>query len=253
MNFLIPEWKDPPQRPLIKWPGIHLWQASLNFPAASIEALWELLAESELKRACRFSFERDRQRYIAGRGLLRLIIGQYLGVNPRLLRFAYRTQGKPVLAGPGKDQPLDFSLSHSRDLVLFALASKRRIGVDIELIRAIPRLDQIIKKICSLDEQVYLQGLTPDRRKEAFFYLWTRREAYLKAKGKGLTQLLECIDLPPEKTAGPGAGSDEPDRWTVNNFIPSPGYAAALAFQGPVFPISFFRMGSQLACFNPYP
>jgi medium-chain acyl-[acyl-carrier-protein] hydrolase len=227
-----PEWADLP--PLADG-EVHVWRAALEQPADRLEVLRRTLAPDERQRAERFHFERDRRHFVAARGLLRTILGRYLDRDPGGLQFGYNPQGKPMLAGEGSG--LRFNLAHSHGLALFAVSRGRELGVDLERIRPEFAGEPVARRFFSPREVAALGVLTGERRHEAFFVCWTRKEAYLKATGKGLTLPLDCFDvslLPGEPAALLATRHDpaEAGRWSLRALAPGRGYAGALAVEG---------------------
>jgi 4'-phosphopantetheinyl transferase len=192
------------------------------------------LEPDERARAQRFRFERDRRRFMATRGILRLLLASYAGIAPGEVRFTYGAHGKPVLAGSASAQSLRFNLSHSRGVTLYAVTHGREIGVDIEFIRDLPDAEAIARRFFSPAEVTALLGLPDDLRRDAFFRCWTRKEAYIKAQGTGLTASLVrfSVSLVPDQPAQllqVAGDPDAPSRWSLCDLPAIPGYAAALA------------------------
>lgn len=194
------------------------------------------LTEAELERSRAFRFESDRARFIAARGLLRTVLGGYLGSVAGEIALGVGPNGKPLLAGGSS--PLRFNLSHSDDVVVFAVASSREVGVDLERIRSDFPVDQIASHYYSPRERADLAGLPVGDRLRAAFECWTRKEAYLKAVGVGLTMPLDGFDV----TVRPGepvriyrhdSKSAEQGEWSLHAFDAGPDYAAAVAVEGP--------------------
>jgi 4'-phosphopantetheinyl transferase len=196
-----------------------------------------MLSADELARAERFRFRKDADRYTVARGLLRTILGQYLCRPPEQLRFRYGAMGKPELAADGGAFDPRFNLAHSRDLAVYAVTRGRRVGIDIEYIRA-ERADlRIAERFFSTREIAQLRALPLHAQREAFFACWTRKEAYLKAKGDGLALGLDRFDvsLAPGEPAALLATRDdasEAGRWSLCDLFPRAGYASALAVEG---------------------
>ena len=216
---------------------IHVWCAELDPPGGAAERLGAILSPDERTRAARFCLERVRSRFVVCRGVLRTILGRYLGGAPEGLRFVYGDRGKPALAPPeGTD--LRFNVSHSDGLALFAVARGREVGVDVERLRPLPRVERIAERFFSLPERKALLELPPERRAEAFFTCWTRKEAYVKARGEGLGHPLDqfAVSLVPGEAARLWAAGDgderEIARWSLDALVPAPGYVAALAALG---------------------
>ncbi len=202
-----------------------------------------LLSTDERQRAERFHFERDRRRFVVGRGLLRTVLGRYLQVSPDCLQFRYGPQGKPALAG---GNGLHFNVSHSGELALYAVALEREVGVDIERIASLKEVDDLAERCFSERENIVLRSLPAERRQQAFYTCWTRKEAYLKATGKGLSLPLDQFDvsvLPEEPAAllNTRPVAEEAARWSLASLEPHPDYMAALAV---------FGRGWQLQCWN---
>lgn len=222
-----------------------MWRTALDQPASQLTQLAEMLAPDEQLRANRFHFERDRQRFIAGRGILRTILGRYLGCNGSELLFDYGPHGKPALAKPAAEPPLYFNLAHSGGLAVLALAYQQEVGVDVEHIRPITDMEQIVQRFFAQQEQATLLALPVEQRESAFFNGWTRKEAYLKALGDGLARPLDqfCVTMAPgdpvRLVSINGAG-DDASPWLLESFDPAPGYAAAVAVRGQAWRFSYW-------------
>jgi 4'-phosphopantetheinyl transferase len=217
---------------------VHVWLASLDRPSASEAAtLRDLLAPDEARRADAFAAEDERRRFVVGRGLLRVLLGRYLNEAPAALRFDYGARGKPMLAG----SPVRFNLSHAGGIVLYAIALGRDVGVDVERVRSLPDLARIARRFFSAWEADTLLRLPGGEREPAFFRCWTRKEAYVKALGRGLAVPLDAFDV--SFTQGDAARLlrttvDErgPERWSLSDLDPGPGYAAAVIVEGSAAP-----------------
>lgn len=192
-----------------------------------------LLSPDELARAGRFRMERDRTRFIACRGSLRTILAEELGEQPEKIAFRYAPEGKPYVAG----SPLRFNVSHSQDLALIAVAWGREVGVDIESVRPDVADSGIAERFFSAGERQALADLAPEVRARAFFACWTRKEAYLKARGSGLSLPLDGFevtvnpDLPPKLVRAP-EGESEASSWRIEDLKVPMSYAAALVAEG---------------------
>jgi 4'-phosphopantetheinyl transferase len=237
MMTLDQPWSIPPTTLTLSSDEVHIWRAALDLAPPHVEDLRKILSEDEVNRADRFVFERDRTHFIVARGLLRLIIGRYLQLEPRQLRFSYSRYGKPALIRPADVDILSFNLSHAHGLALYACARGRELGVDIEYIRPIPDVERIAERFFSPRERATLQALPQEGRLEAFFTCWTRKEAYIKARGEGLSLPLDQFDVslaPGEPAALVGVRADAAEalRWSLQALHPGPGYVAALAATG---------------------
>ncbi len=230
-------WLSPAADLTLSHEQVHVWRASLDLPASRVQSLQHTLTPDEQNRAARFHFERDRRHFVVARGVLRAILGRYLGVQPHQLRFCYSTYGKPALvAAPGQDT-LSFNLSHSGGLALCAITRGRQVGIDLERIRTDVEHEHIAERFFSSQENAALRALPPALRAEAFFNCWTRKEAYIKASGEGLSLPLDQFDVslvPGEPAALLDARGDaqEATRWSLRALSPGVGYAAALAVEG---------------------
>ena len=210
-----------------------MWRASLEQPPAAVARLHALLAADERERAAAFHFARDRNRYIVGRGLLRSLLGGYAGRPPQELRFAYGAFGKPVLADAGPH----FNLSHSGPLALLAVSADTEIGVDIEVDHVDFAQERIAERFFSQEEVRVLRSLPKRHQPHAFMTCWTRKEAFIKARGDGLSLRLDSFDVSLAPHA-PAAllrtewSADEPVQWWLRDLSDSSrGYVAALAMR----------------------
>jgi 4'-phosphopantetheinyl transferase len=193
------------------------------------------LSVEERARASRFRHSVDRARFAAARGALRAILGRCLGVEPGCLRFSYGRFGKPVLGGPLGANSVEFNLSHSDDLALVAASVGRRLGIDLERIDASRSGQVIAERFFSPREIAALRALPRERQTDAFFACWTRKEAYLKARGDGLSYPLDrfSVSVSPEEPASLlDCGDDETQRWVLQDIRPGASWAAALAVEG---------------------
>ncbi len=200
---------------------VHLWQARLDLDQRELAALESILSMDERERADRFRLDRDRARYAAARGWLRRLIARYLDVDAAAVAFGAGAFGKPELTHPAASW-LRFNVAHSADLAVYAVASQRRVGVDVERVRADFPVDAVANRFLSSEEQLALTALPPDRRSGAFFDMWVRREAYLKALGVGLGG----TDPDGVAPANPRA------EWVLTVFDAGDGFAAAVAVEG---------------------
>ena len=213
---------------------VHIWSAALDSPTAG---LLDCLSDDEVQRAKRFYFEKDRNRFVVCHGILRNILGNYLNIEPEQVRFYQGKNGKPSLAnGPDKDK-LNFNLSHSEGLAIYALTRNREVGVDIEYIRDMPDMEKLAERFFSPRENEVLQILSEGRKKEAFFNCWTRKEAFIKATGDGLSYPLDRFEVSlvpgePARLISIHRDAGEAARWSIKDLKPAPGYAAAFAVPG---------------------
>ena len=218
---------------------VHSWCARLDVPPETSARLYATLTPDERTRSARFHFERDQQRFIVARGVLRDLLGRYLQIEPGKISFVYNAFGKPDL-GPEFANRLKLNLSHSAGLALIAIATASDVGVDLEYIRAQSDYADIARRFFSAAEVDYLIALPSHLYAESFFSCWTKKEAYLKACGEGLAMPLNSFSVP--LTTDPAhtpvdlyvASKDTVParRWSLFTLRPAPGYAGALAIEG---------------------
>ena len=237
---LCPEsWSLPPEaaeRFLVDGDEVHIWLASLSLSEAELQARFATLLPDERKRADGFACPHNRGRFIAGRGLLRAILAGYTGQQPGDLHFATNGHGKPQLAADA-ESPLRFNMTHSRDLALYAIARGREVGIDLEWTHKEMDFQGLADRFFSAREAAALRTCPPEGRREAFFACWTRKEAYVKARGQGLSLGLDTFEVAltiggPPALISRVAESGEQQFLSVYGFTPAPGYAAALAVEG---------------------
>ena len=250
-------WRPPPLEPTLGGDEVHIWRICLDLALAQVQALRQTLAADELARVRRFRFQHDRDRFIVARGVLRSVLGWYLGMAPGQVRFCYGPQGKPYLAGDYGNETLCFNLTHSGDLALLAVTRGREVGVDVEEVK--PHFDwaPLADQLSCPEEVAALRSLPGAHQVEAFFACWTRKEAYLKGKGDGLahdgarthscarTPLARCeVSLSPGQPAALSwveGDADEASWWALVDLRPLSGYVGALAVEG---------VGWQLKCWH---
>ncbi|HEV8133982.1 MAG TPA: 4'-phosphopantetheinyl transferase superfamily protein [Pyrinomonadaceae bacterium] len=214
---------------------VHIWRTPLDLTTTIVEGLRQSLSQDELARAGRFHFERDRQHFIVARGCLRTILSRYLKTSAAEIEFIYGVNGKPQLADSClQAQPLYFNLAHSAGLALYAFTLIGELGVDLELIRTDFTGDDIAKRFFSPGEVACLNAVSAELRHEAFFNCWTRKEAFIKATGSGLSLPLDQFEV----TLTPGEparllrttwNEDEASRWSIKSIDAGQRYVAAVA------------------------
>lgn len=238
-----------PQAQLTLYPGeVHIWRASLDLPPSQFRSLARTLSADELYRAGKLYFEQGRQRFIAGRGQLRTILGHYTGQPASNLKFAYGRYGKPVLAGP-EGAYLKFNLSHSDGQALYAITLDCELGVDIERVRPVQDVTQIVERFFSAAEYQVFANLPTGQQLTAFFNSWTRKEAFLKATGEGLTRSLdecETTFLPgqPARLLSVAGNASLAANWSLYALQTGTGFVAALAIQDRVDRLRFWEAGA---------
>ncbi len=234
-------WLPPPADLTLGDRDVHLWCTRLSRDAAAYRVLERCLSPDERQRADRFHFERDRKRYVAARGVLRNILGCYLKRQAREIRFCYGTHGKPAL-----DQHCDalrFNLAHSQELAVYAVTRGREVGVDVEFVRRTLSWQEMARHCLTAREQGALFSLA-DGHRRAFLTAWTRKEAYLKAVGVGLSLSPSQVEvtLRPEKPAALLAVQGKPDEashWELKELSLPVDYVGAVAVETADSPLRF--------------
>jgi 4'-phosphopantetheinyl transferase len=224
-------WPIPPPNISLKLAEVHLWQVNL-MPYSSAE-FWRLLSQDEQQRAEKFRQAKTQQQFVTVRGILRLLLGQYLESDPQTLSFSYGVHGKPRLQSPGNHLPLEFNLSHSGDLALYALTLEHPLGIDLEQIRPDCNYLAIAQRFFTAEEVSGLLSLPLEQQSAAFFQIWTAKEAYIKALGgsifSGLSQLeVKLADLSEQNIWTVGKYVCAGDRCILYPLNPGAGYAASL-------------------------
>lgn len=223
----ISPWRAPPETLMLGGDEVHVWRATLDRTPSQIQSFLHNLAADEQARAERFYFERDREHFIVARGVLRAILGGYLNRAPESLSFCYSSHGKPALVGEPDGEAIRFSVSHSHGVALYAVTRGREVGIDLEHIRFDVAVAEIAERFFSSREVATLRSLPTEAQRQAFFRCWTRKEAYIKARGEGLSLPLDEFDVslaPGEPAALLGTQRDpaEASRWSLQEITPAP-------------------------------
>lgn len=217
--------------------AVHIWTIDLACQDDLTHDLHKVLSGDENERVGRFVFDRDKKRFIAARGVMRIILSEYLSIPPQEVAFCYSRNGKPKLASDSQDTEIEFNLSHSGELAILALARGLCVGVDVELIKQGLAVEEIANRFFSPAEVTALMAIPSECRQEAFFSCWTRKEAYIKALGIGLSLPLNSFNVAfgpgvPAALLAEGADAGELARWSIYDIAASPMYAAALVVEG---------------------
>jgi 4'-phosphopantetheinyl transferase len=209
--------------------SIHIFRANLDASSSHSTSFAAFLSSDEIERAQRFHFHRDRVRYSIARGLLRALIARYLACHPASISFCYNSFGKPRLAYP--PAKLFFNLSHSENIVLYAFASAGELGIDVAWHDPRVQGQEIAHRFFTSDECSFIQRGSSDGNQERFFYLWSRKEAYIKAVSRGLSVPLNEFET---------ATSSFVDGFRIHSFRPRPDFSAAVATPPDASRIRFF-------------
>lgn len=233
-------WSTPPKTLSAVENEIHVWRTSLELAPDLIRRFKLTLSDDEKSRAVRFRFSRDRESFVATRGVLRELIGVYLKRPPSEVRFCYGPHGKLFIPSENLDCPIRFNLSHTWRSSLYAFAHGREVGIDLESIRLDFPWETVAERFFSTAEVAELGGLPADLRAEGFFNCWTRKEAYVKARGEGLETALDSFEV----TLTPGVparfvqGVDS--CWNLVTFTPEVNHVSALVYKGSPCKVRFF-------------
>lgn len=240
------EWLNAPSGFSIHDHDVHVWRISLKneYPEAS----WyeDVLSIDEKDKSRRYRFQHSRNDYVITRSVLRHLLGRYLHKDPKRIQFTYNPFGKPSLVIHQGDTPITFNVSHSNEYALIAFTKRREIGVDVEHIRPEALNDKVAESFFSKKEVSMLSALPPELQVNGFFNCWTRKEAYIKAKGEGLTIPLNQFDVslhPDEPAALLHSNLDPTDvsRWTLLALRPGFQHAGAVAVAGKDLLFRFFN------------
>ena len=227
---------------------IHVWRQPIGLLDQELESLWEILSTDERHRAERYRFDASRRTFVVCRGMLRIMLSGYLKKPPSQLEFTYTKYGRPELSLAGEENNLDFNISHAEDLAVLGFSRKRRIGIDVEKVRRDFDTSEIAEHFFSECERRELRQTPKDESHEAFFRCWTRKEAFIKALGEGLSHPLDSFDVSIERGSRPKLLATRPDvneaaRWSLWAVTVPTGYVAALAAERG------FRSESQTVTF----
>lgn len=234
-NDPVCQWPAPSAHPPCDCNEVHVWCRNLAVSDAERHLLEGWLSPDEIVRSQRFRFDRDRMRFIVRRATLRALLGSYIGAEPDAIAFTYGARGKPVLGPPFDAGIIDFNMSHSNGLGLFAFTRERQIGVDVEAIRALDDADIIARRFFTAPENAALNSVVTSQRADAFYNCWTRKEAFVKATGEGLQRPLDSfvVSLVPGEPARLLSSADgDVDAWSLQSVTPAPGFVGAVAARG---------------------
>ena len=238
MPDMFSTWSSPPEQLVLAPDAVHVWLVELEAADSTVERDFAILSTDEQQRAERFRFPGGKRRYTIARGSLRRILAAYLEVEPASIRFRYSGLGKPLLGGPHLESDLSFNVAHSHELALIAVARQRAIGVDIEHVRQVRSFLELAERYFSPAEVAALRSIEGESAQlSAFLTAWTRKEALLKATGKGLSISLDQVEVtmtpdeeprllrldPAVQPAGP---------WQMVHLDVDSDYLAALCYHG---------------------
>lgn len=236
-------WLNPADNLILNEEEAHVWRADLELDECFQSSFLKFLSPDEKKRASRFRFARDNRNFIVARGILRSLIGKYLKINPAEISFHYSEFGKPCIAD---NHSLQFNISHSQNIALFAFTKKLNVGVDVEFVNPDIEVKDIAAKFFSPNEVMNLLSLPEKEQTLGFFNCWTRKEAFIKAVGEGLSFPLDKfeVSLEPDKPAKLLATDWEPkavSKWSIHSMSPGTKFVGSLVIEGQVNQVKFWN------------
>jgi len=235
---------------MISWPrspvelpalddDIHVWAVRLDDATVDLDYGHDLLSSEERERAARFKFERDRRRYRLAHIALHDILSRYVPMDPARLSFDVGANGKPRLPQALASRGVEFNLSHSNEMALLAVCHKREIGVDIEYVKEDFEFQEVAARFFTVREVTAMRGLPARLQRQAFFKCWTSKEAFLKAKGTGLSGALDEVEIALTAAEQVRITADVPG-WSLSELDPIDGYEGALVIANAPVPICYF-------------
>jgi len=242
-------WIPSPARPFLGKNEVHIWRAYLNQPPAIVRSLSKILTPDEQQRASKFRFLKDRDHFVLARGALREILSRYLNIESYKIGFIYNAYGKPGLSREFDNEPLRFNVAHSHEIAVYAITYGSALGIDVEFIREDLDGLKIAERFFADCEISMLRGLPSGAQTSAFFNCWTRKEAFIKALGEGLSHPLDhfVVSLIPGDPAQLIKTYRDPEaisRWSLVDIALDPGYVAALAVEGSAPVLRYWQYSS---------
>lgn len=238
------QWASPPACTALGDDEVHIWWVALDLPEFEMRDLGQILNDSERKRAGRFRFDSHRNRYVAGRALLRVLLGRYMNRHPREIELEFGPLGKPAVSD--QTARLCFNYSDSRGMALYAFSSGRELGIDLEHLQRRVNHDRIATRKFSVTEAEALGAMAESERCEAFLACWTRKEAYGKAEGVGIHYPLSsvelCVDMDTQTQRLPKLDALGDDFWSLKQLYPHPDYVGALVVEGSGWDIKAWKL-----------
>lgn len=238
------DWQSSISTPQLVPGEIHVWRINLAIPGYGWQSLTTLLTDDERAKAQRFHFERHRRRQVVGRAALRTLLGDYLQCPPQSIGFAYNSHGKPRLAEDGVG--LSFNLSHTQEVMLAAFVLNSEIGIDIESVQRDVDCMEIGQRWFSQLESRSLRALPENARRDAFFRAWSRKEAYIKARGEGISHPLQrfsvSLDTSEPRLIEHLDDARETQRWRTIDIDAGNEYRAAVVVETADWALSLHRL-----------
>ena len=239
-------WSTPVAFPKLGAGETHVWRARLDIQSETLVRLQNSLDAAELERASRFHFARDREHYVACRGILRELLGAYLHRSAASLQFQYGPYGKPHLSQEASPAAIEFNVSHSHGVGVAVFARGRELGIDVEQMRPEFGGEDIAQRYFSAAEVAELHTLGQAEKASGFFRGWTRKEAYIKARGLGLQIPLDSFSVALASGNTPLLHSQDSTRWALRSFEAWSNFAAAIVEECPQGQLSFYNWAAEL-------
>jgi 4'-phosphopantetheinyl transferase len=223
---------------------VHVWCTSFDLPRLKLEEAPSLLTMEEHARAARFYFEKDRNQYLVRRCVLRMLLGGYINMQPARVQIDYGVNGKPGVKPLNDGSTLQFNLSHSYSQAIYAFSWNRQVGIDLEKILPIPDAERLAEHYFSIQENEMLRTFSGNHKWDAFYKIWTAKEAYLKAQGDGLAHPLNQVEISLPDGVSACLSSIDGDleqaaAWRLQSFLPAEGYQSCLAVEGHSWRLAF--------------
>jgi 4'-phosphopantetheinyl transferase len=243
------KWCAPPASLDIPTTHVDVWRVFLDLELGSLRSAESILSTDETERAARFHFDRDRDHFIVAHSSLRAILSRYIHREPHELEFSTNEYGKPTFLS---DTKIEFNISHSGEYALIAVARARKVGIDVERIRRDVEFESLAQRYFSPKEVAELMSLPSEQKPIAFYIGWTRKEAYIKAQGFGLSLPLGSFDVSLNEPVALRATRPDPReaaRWNLFSLDVAPGYAGALVVESDI-PNAWMRARPAIRCWD---
>ncbi|MGB2692924.1 MAG: 4'-phosphopantetheinyl transferase superfamily protein [Thermodesulfobacteriota bacterium] len=226
---------------------IHIWKVYTDYPSVEIESLYKnILSPNERERVDRLRFENDKKRFIISRGQLRKSLSHYLKVGPADIAFTYNKYGKPRINSEINLEKIKFNASHSKNLVVYAITQNTEIGIDLEYIREVSKADKIVSRYFGEEESKFYYSQPDDKKDLAFFTLWTRKEAYSKAKGMGIGLPGKKFDLNLASPTHNKVNKNREPEWSIIDIEIDSDYVAAVATERKDLEICHYNIDTSI-------
>jgi len=242
-------WPSPPAELPALERSVHVWAVGIDDASIDFNRAREVISLDERERAERFIFERDRRRYLVAHGALHAILSRYLKIDPATLRFDIGSNGKPKLPSAHTPSGVDFNLSHSNKMALLAVTHGREVGVDVEYVQENFEFQQVAERFFTAREVAAMRSLPSPLQRQAFYKCWTSKEAFLKAKGTGLSGKLDEVEISLTTEQRVRIQARVPG-WSLAELAPGDGYEGALVVEGPLMPVHCYLWKPQITDFE---